>query len=105
MNEIKSSDVFSQLRAIGEAAKQQQSRATRPQSSEFSQLVKETIETVNDRQQNAVALAEAFERGDNNVDLTRVMVEMQKARVSFEAAYQVRNKLIEAYREVMNMQV
>jgi len=35
----------------------------------------------------------------------RVMVEMQKARVSFEAVSQVRNKLVEAYREIMNMQV
>ena len=105
MNEIRPNDVFAQLRAIGEAAKQQQAQAAPAQGSEFSQLVKESLETVNDRQQKAVALAEAFERGDNNVDLTRVMVEMQKARVSFEAAYQVRNKLIEAYREVMNMQV
>ncbi len=73
--------------------------------SDFGELVRQSIDGVNDAQRSAAGLAERFELGDPNVDLVRVMVEMQKARVSFEAVSQVRNKLVEAYREIMNMQV
>ena len=45
----------------------------------------------------------AFERGDLNVSITEVMVNMQKAQVSFKAAVEVRNKLVDAYQEVMRM--
>lgn len=72
---------------------------------DFADLIKRSIDGVNETQQAASGLAERFELGDPNVDLVRVMVEMQKARVSFEAVAQVRNKFVEAYREIMNMQV
>ena len=72
---------------------------------DFADLVKQSIDGVNEAQASARGLAERFEVGDPNVDLVRVMVEMQKARVSFEAVSQVRNKFVEAYREIMNMQV
>ena len=84
------------------------SGAAKPEKSggvDFSSLVKSTIDEVNNTQKNAADLAQKFEVGDPSVDLVRVMVEMQKSRVSFEAVSQVRNKLVEAYREVMNMQV
>ena len=78
-----------------------------PQTSavDFADLVKRTIDGVNETQMDARQLAERFELGDPSVDLVRVMVEMQKARVSFEAVSQVRNKFVEAYREIMSMQV
>jgi len=47
----------------------------------------------------------AYASGDENTDLAQVMVSMQKASLSFEAVTQVRNKLLSAYQEVMNMQV
>lgn len=72
---------------------------------DFAELVKSSIDRVNEAQRSAAGLARRFEQGDPGVDLVRVMVEMQKARVSFEATAQVRNKLVEAYREIMNMQV
>lgn len=72
---------------------------------DFAALIKRSLDAVNASQESARTLAERFELGDPNVDLVRVMVEMQKARVSFEAVAQVRNKFVEAYREIMNMQV
>ncbi len=54
---------------------------------------------------HAKNLAEAFEKGDAGVELSQVMIEMQKARVSFEAVKQVRNQLVTAYQEVMSMPV
>ncbi len=72
---------------------------------DFQALIKNSIDSVNSQQMQAQQLAQKFEMGDPNVDLVRVMVEMQKARVSFEATTQIRNKFVEAYREIMNMQV
>lgn len=72
---------------------------------DFGELIKSSLDSVNDTQKSAANLATQFELGNPNVDLVRVMVEMQKSRVSFEAVSQVRNKFVEAYREVMSMQV
>ena len=71
----------------------------------FEKILKESIQTVNEMQQGATELATAFEKGDPNVDLSQVMVELQKASVSFSAMVEVRNKLLSAYQDVMNMQV
>ncbi len=72
---------------------------------EFGQLLKESIEKVNDTQQQAKELAQAFELGKENVELPEVMIAVQKASISFQAMNQVRNKLLSAYQEIMNMQV
>ena len=47
----------------------------------------------------------AFQAGDPNLQLNDVMVDMQKASVAFQMGLQVRNRLVSAYRDVMNMQV
>lgn len=70
---------------------------------EFSSLLKESIDAVNATQQQASEMAAAFERGDPNVSLNQVMVNMQKADVSFKAVMEVRNKFVDAYQEVMRM--
>jgi flagellar hook-basal body complex protein FliE len=71
----------------------------------FGTLLKQGIDAVNSTQQSADALASAWERGDPGVDLARVMVETQKASVSFQALAQVRNRLISAYQDIMNMSI
>lgn len=72
---------------------------------EFSELMKASLDQVNEAQSTAKSLATAFESGDTSVELPEVMVALQKANVSFQAITQVRNKLLNAYQEVMNMQV
>jgi flagellar hook-basal body complex protein FliE len=69
----------------------------------FANLLKQGIESVNKTQATAADLSSKFERGVKGVELPQVMLEMQKANVSFRALTEVRNKFIEAYREVMNM--
>ena len=69
----------------------------------FGALLKQGIDSVNATQQSADALASAWERGVPGVDLARVMIETQKASVSFQALAQVRNRLISAYQDIMNM--
>lgn len=71
----------------------------------FGALLKQGIDAVNSTQQSADALASAWERGVPGVDLARVMVETQKASVSFQALAQVRNRLISAYQDIMNMSI
>lgn len=69
----------------------------------FASLLTNSINSVNDAQQHAGSLAQAFEAGDSKVDLNEVMVNLQKANISFQAMTQVRNKLVSAYQEVMSM--
>lgn len=69
----------------------------------FSEILKTSINEVNEVQSDAANLVKAFEQGDPNVDITEVMVALQKASVSFQAMTQVRNKLVSAYQDIMNM--
>ena len=69
----------------------------------FAKLLKQGIDSVNSTQAKATDLQTKFERGVPGVELPQVMLEMQKANVSFRAAAEVRNKFVEAYREIMNM--
>lgn len=71
----------------------------------FSEVMSQAVNSVNNVQQHAGNLAEAYQKGDPSVDITDVMIASQKASVSFEAAVQVRNKLVEAYRDIMNMPI
>ncbi len=69
----------------------------------FSDMFSNAVSSVNDTQQTSAALATAYEKGDPGVTLSQVMVASQKASISFQALTQVRNKLVEAYQDVMNM--
>lgn len=74
------------------------------QQTNFAQLMQQAVNQVNETQHQAAGLARSFELGEN-VDLSQVMIAVQKSRVSFEALTQVRNKLLTAYQDVMNMPV
>jgi len=76
---------------------------TTPGLSDFGNVLKASISEVNGLQQSATALATAFEQGQPGIDITRVMVEAQKANLAFRAMTEVRNRLVSAYQEVMNM--
>jgi len=69
----------------------------------FNDLFKQAIGSVNELQQQSSALATAYEKGDGQVSLSQVMVASQKASVSFQAITQVRNRLVDAYKDIMNM--
>lgn len=71
----------------------------------FSQILEQAVNKVNDMQKVSNEMATAFEQGKSGVDITDVMIASQKASVSFQAMLQVRNKLVESYRDIMNMPV
>jgi flagellar hook-basal body complex protein FliE len=72
---------------------------------DFASLMKDSVDRIAAMQNQASALASAYETGDKSVDLAKVMVELQKADLAFRAMTQVRNKLVDAYTQVMNMSV
>jgi flagellar hook-basal body complex protein FliE len=69
----------------------------------FADLLKASIDGVNKTQAAASEMAAALERGDANVGLPEVMIALQKASLSFQAMTEVRNRLVTAYQEIMNM--
>lgn len=109
MDKINVDNLLAQIRAFSEQggihSLGKDATVDEGQSLSFSKILQASLDKVNDSQQKATQVAEAFERGDKNVDLAQVMVQMQKARISFEALTQVRNRLISAYHEIMNMQI
>ena len=72
---------------------------------DFATLLKGQVDGVATLQNQAKGLADAYEAGDRSVDITRVMLEVNKASIAFHAITEVRNKLIDAYTQVMNMSV
>lgn len=72
---------------------------------DFGSLLKNSIDMVNEASQRSSQSATAFERGDPNVTLTEVMVNMEKSSVAMKAAVEVRNKFVDAYQEVMRMSI
>ncbi len=72
---------------------------------DFGNLLKNAINTVNELQQESGAKKKAFELGDRSVSLAETMITAQKAGLAFDATVQVRNKFVEAYKEIMSMPV
>lgn len=77
--------------------------ATAPTS--FSNVLKQGLDQVNQAQQKASSLSTQFEQGVPGIELPQVMLEMQKASVSFRALTEVRNRFVSAYQEIMNMPI
>ena len=71
----------------------------------FGELLGQMVKQVNETQTTAGDLAARFEQGDDKVTLAQVVVANQKSSVSLQAAVQVRNKLLAAYQDIMNMQI
>jgi len=72
---------------------------------DFSQVLKSSIDKVNQTQQQASKMAENLAAGDTSQNLHEVMIALQTASISFQEMVQVRNKLVTAYQDVMNTQV
>jgi len=72
---------------------------------DFGQLLKDSLAKVNDTQNQEMGLAERFQLGDPKVTLEETMVALSKANISFQQAVQVRNRVIQAYHDIMNIQV
>lgn len=99
--------MLSLLRATAAQATSRPSEAQSASATgtDFAQVLQNSIAQVNQAQQQAEGMAANFAAGDGNANLHEVMIALQKANVSFQEMVQVRNKLVTAYHDVMNMQV
>lgn len=80
-------------------------KADKTDKVDFASALKASLDQVNSIQSKAEKLGQEFAMGDDKVSLSDVMISMQKASISMQATVQVRNKLVSAYHDVMNMQV
>ena len=76
-----------------------------PGTPDFGEMLKATLDQVNNAQQQAGQLTQQFDLNAPDVNLHDVMVSLQKASLSFQTMVQVRNRLVTAYQDIMNMQV
>ena len=99
-------NLLGQLRAAAVGASSPARAAAAPAAgADFAALLKNSIDGINSGQLESTRLAREFELGTPDVNLNDVMISMQKASLSFQEMVQVRNKLVSAYHDVMNMQV
>ncbi|SFF43701.1 flagellar hook-basal body complex protein FliE [Fontimonas thermophila] len=108
MSDMDVSRVLAQIRALQAQAALRPAApgaAAAPPKTGFDDLLKKAIGQVNDSQQAAARLQEAFSRGERTVELADVMLASAKAQVNFKAMTEVRNRLVAAYQDIMNMPV
>ena len=106
MNDVDISQAISKLQSMAAAAHGHAAPKTDVgNADDFGAVLKDAIDNVSDIQQKAGSLSDAFEKGDPQTNLTEVMVALQKAKISFQAMVEVRNKLVVAYQDIMNMQI
>ena len=72
---------------------------------DFSEVLANSLNSVNDNLMKSGQMAAEFEKGDSGITMAELMINMEKASVSFQAMTNVRNKLLTAYQEIMNMPV
>lgn len=106
MNEISPQQLLSQIRAMQADLQVTATNApVQTEQSGFANLFKDAIGKVNETQLHARNMKRDFETGSGNASLAEVMIASQKADLSFRAMTEVRNKLVTAYQEIMNMPV
>ena len=98
--------VLTQLRATAEAAgSKPASGASAPEGVSFGDALQNALAEVSAAQKDAQQMTKEFSSGDPNVNLQDVMINLQKANLSFQQMTQVRNRLVSAYHDIMNMPV
>ena len=87
----------------------EQAQAQQPNAAEkagsFQEMLSQAFEAVNNFQNDAGDKQTRFDVGDRSLTLADVMLASQKASISFEATVQIRNKMVEAYRTISQMQI
>jgi len=93
------------LRRNAAAQRAAQPATGAPAASSFAGALDQALRSVSATQQQAAALADAFEADPGSVGLEQAMLAMQKSQIGFQSALHVRNRLVSAYSDIMNMQV
>ena len=104
MNGMNLNPLLGELRSLSAVASGEVGGNLSPTGTDFSSVLKTLLGNVNQAQQDSAELAQSFERGETPAsDLAETMIAVQKAKLSFQTTLQVRNKLVAAYQDIMNM--
>lgn len=104
MSEINNVNLFNQMQSMASVAKGASLGGENSEVS-FSSILQNALHQVNDLNQNADNLKNRFELGDSKVSIGEVMIATQKSNLGLEAALRVRNKILQAYQDIMSMPV
>jgi flagellar hook-basal body complex protein FliE len=99
---VSKAQLLQQIRDLSALAKGEQTPKVEL-GNQFGNVLKTALHEVNNAQMQSGDLKNSFELGDPNVSLAQVMVASQKAEIGFQAVLQIRNKVVDAYKEIMNM--
>lgn len=105
MSSMEINQVLAQMRVITAQAKGLSSTPAEQGNVDFGNLLKSSIDSVNNTAVQSAKLKQAFELGDPSVSLADVMIASQKSSLSFQAMVNVRNKMVDAYKDIMNMPI
>ncbi len=105
MNVSNVDSLLAQMRSAMAVAQGKTAESAAPASVDFASVLKGSIDGVAKAQNQAQDMQNAFVMGDDKVSLSDTMISMQKANIQFQTTLQVRNKVIAAYNDIMNMQV
>ena len=96
-----------ELRAMAAAAANQKPEAAKSATpvAQFGDLMGKALDNVNQLQMQSSDLQRRVEMGDKSVSLVQAMIASQKSSVAFQATVQVRNRLVSAYQDIMNMPI
>ncbi|MBV6273190.1 flagellar hook-basal body complex protein FliE [Alcaligenaceae bacterium CGII-47] len=101
-------NMLAQMRAVSRAAQGLPAQNATPSAKVpggFAAELARSLNRVSEAQNAAAGQARAFELGDPGVSLNNVMIDLQKANLAFQGTVQVRNRLVDAYKEIANMAV
>jgi flagellar hook-basal body complex protein FliE len=108
MSQMEINQVLAQIRSLSAQTKVGTTAAPQTQEtgpSQFANIMRKGLDAVNQNQMKADELSDAFARGTPGVELPQVMLAGAKANISFHALNEVRNRLVSAYQDIMNMQL
>lgn len=105
MSDINAVSLLNQLRGMTSEAQGVNRFESVANPVKFGDVLQNALGEVNHLQQNADVMRTQFELGDHTVSIGDVMVAAQKSSLAFEATLRVRNKLVQAYQDIMNMPV
>ena len=106
MNTPAVDSLLAQMRVAAAAAGLREPPAAVPTGKvNFADVLKSSLDNVAKLQTASESMQKSFVLGDNNTSLSDTMIAMQKASINFQTTLQVRNKVVQAYNDIMNMQV
>lgn len=108
--DVKANSLYQEMQnMIGQTRLQvnepQQINEINSSASDFATMLKHAVDGVNNMQLNSKDMQQRFEMGDPSLSLAEVMLAKEKSGIAFEATVQVRNKVLDAYKQIMNMPV